>query len=356
MSGIGVLPLHGFPGRIVLSDIAHDFAFEVMSGREDAAGNEVAFNLREPQFDLVEPGRIGRREVQLDRRMVMKEHGDLPRLVCGEIIEDHMNGLPPRPMGHEIRQERDELARGVPLGGAPKDLPSPCVEGRIERQGPVPGIFKAVPFRPARGEGQDRIQPIQRLDRRFLIDAEDGGMLRRVQIQPNNLGRLVLEVGIVRRQVPLQPMRLEAMPSPDPGDHHMREPKHLRQPSRTPVGRPILRPAAGPVENPGFHLRSEHRGGLSTVPAVETGQALGRKASTPAGNVRIATAELSANLGPAGPFGEQQNTASAPGVIRAPFTTVAAAFEFSAFHIGQRHGVLLGGRPAYTNVSVVTIH
>ena len=66
-----------------------------MSGREDAAGNEVAFNLREPQFDLVEPGRIGRREVQVDRRMVMKEHGDLPRLVCGEIIEDHMNGLPP---------------------------------------------------------------------------------------------------------------------------------------------------------------------------------------------------------------------------------------------------------------------
>jgi hypothetical protein len=44
------------------------------------------------------------------------------------------------------------------------------------------------------GERQDWIQPIQRLNRRLLVDTKDRRMLRRVQIQSNNIGCLAFEV------------------------------------------------------------------------------------------------------------------------------------------------------------------
>lgn len=63
MPGIGVLPLHWDRRLNVLPDIAHDLPFEIMSRRKDTAGDEITLNLGEPQFDLVEPGRVGWREM-----------------------------------------------------------------------------------------------------------------------------------------------------------------------------------------------------------------------------------------------------------------------------------------------------
>lgn len=181
-------------------------------------------------------------------------------------------------------------------------------------------------------------------------------MLRGIQIQPDHIGSLALKVGGVRREVPLQAMRREAMPRPDSGHHHVGEPQGLRQAPHTPVRCPVLRPPTGPVENLGFHLRGQHSGRLPTVPAVEASQALGGKASTPPVDVTIATVERPTNLGPTGSVGQQQNTAGPSGIIGPARATVTAAFQCSAFHVGQRHGVLPRGLPVYTNVSVVTIH
>jgi hypothetical protein len=47
-----------------------------------------------------------------------------------------------------------------------------------ERARAVAGVLKAVPFGAPRGQGQHRIQAIERLDGGFLIDAEDRCMLR----------------------------------------------------------------------------------------------------------------------------------------------------------------------------------
>ena len=52
---------------------------------------KVAFDLREPQFDFVQPGGRGRDEVQLDLRMGVKELLDLSRLVSRQIVEDDVD-------------------------------------------------------------------------------------------------------------------------------------------------------------------------------------------------------------------------------------------------------------------------
>ena len=60
MSGIAMGPLERFGVGIVGTDVAHDLAFEIVSRGEDAASDQVTLDLRKPDFDLVEPRRVGR--------------------------------------------------------------------------------------------------------------------------------------------------------------------------------------------------------------------------------------------------------------------------------------------------------
>jgi hypothetical protein len=58
--------LKGLAFVVVLADVGHDTAGEILLGGEDVAVDEIAFDLREPEFDLIEPGGVGRSEVELD--------------------------------------------------------------------------------------------------------------------------------------------------------------------------------------------------------------------------------------------------------------------------------------------------
>ena len=60
--GVPIGPLEGFGSFVMASEIASDFASEVSSGSEDAAGEQIALNFGEPDFDLIEPGRVSRVE------------------------------------------------------------------------------------------------------------------------------------------------------------------------------------------------------------------------------------------------------------------------------------------------------
>ena len=44
----------------------HELSVQIGDGGEDAKSDDVALDLGEPQFDLVEPGRVSRRKVQPD--------------------------------------------------------------------------------------------------------------------------------------------------------------------------------------------------------------------------------------------------------------------------------------------------
>src|ERR1035437_8585539 len=60
--GVGVFPLDGPSIGGVGVDGASEFASQVGDRGEDAARNDLAFDLGEPDLDLVEPGRVSGRE------------------------------------------------------------------------------------------------------------------------------------------------------------------------------------------------------------------------------------------------------------------------------------------------------
>ena len=170
---------------VIGSDVAHKFAFQIVQGREDASGDDVALDLREPELHLVQPGGVGRREVQLHMRMGMQEGLDMGGLVRREIVEDHVNLLAAWLMRHDVGEERDELSGGMACGRSPEHLTGLRVECRVERERAVAGVLKAVPFGAPGGQGQHGIQAIERLDGGFLIDTEDRRMLRGCRYSPN---------------------------------------------------------------------------------------------------------------------------------------------------------------------------
>jgi hypothetical protein len=81
-------------------------------------------------------------------------------------------------------------------------------------------------------------------------------MLRRFDVQPNNIGRLELKVRVVGGHVALEAMRLESGPPPHPRHHHVADTQMAGQFAAAPVGRTIRRRSAGPLQNPGLQRRS----------------------------------------------------------------------------------------------------
>ncbi len=115
---IGVLPLDRLGGGVVLADVAHELAPQICSRGEDAAIDEVAFDLAEPQLDLIQPRGVGRREVQAHVLVQREELAHPLGLMRGEVVEDDVDLLMVGVLGHHGAQKSDELFAGMSSTGS----------------------------------------------------------------------------------------------------------------------------------------------------------------------------------------------------------------------------------------------
>ena len=74
--GVRVFPVDRPSIRGVGVDVASQFASQIGNRGEDAARDDLAFDLGEPDLDLVEPGRVRGCEVKPDSRILLEEHAD----------------------------------------------------------------------------------------------------------------------------------------------------------------------------------------------------------------------------------------------------------------------------------------
>ena len=73
----------------------------------------------------------------------------------------------------------------------------------------MPVVLEAVTFGASGRKRQNRIEPIESLNGSFFIDAEYSRVLRRVQVQTENVGRFAFELGIIAGQVTFQAVGLQ---------------------------------------------------------------------------------------------------------------------------------------------------
>ena len=181
-------------------------------------------------------------------------------------------------------------------------------------------------------------------------------MRGRVQVQPNDVCRFGLEVGIVGADVAFQAVRLQSMLGPDARNTHVGYAAEFGgQLARRPMCRSIPGFAIG---RPPQHLRLDLLGDLEPLapgmPGEEPSEPLGREALAPAVNVAVAAIKLGANLSPSQAIGQKQDKPSMPGNIRSSVLRRGLSLEFHAFALGQFHHAL--HKHDDTTESTVTVH
>ena len=274
-------------------------------------------------------------------RVLFQEGFDRLTLVGREVVGDHVDLFAPGLVDDDVGEEGDKLSRGVPLGGLAQHLAGLGVEGRIERQGAVTEILKAVALRPTGGERQDRIFAIQGLNMRLFIHTEHCGVRRRVQIQTDDVGRLLLKVRIVRGHVALDAMGLESVLAPHSCHHHVADIQTSGELARGPVRRGAGCMARG-LQNPRFQLRGEYRGDLADMPAVESGDALLGESLAPAGHKASAAFDALGGFVPRMAVGQQQNQPCSSGIFRPIRPAVGSPCQFHTLRVRQGDGVCHG--------------
>ena len=196
MSDVTIGPLERFGVGFVGTDVAHDLAFEIVSRREDAASDQVTLDLRKPNSDLVEPGRVGRCVVERDAWMLGQKRDDSLGLMSRKVVHDDVNFLVGRLGGHHVGQKGDKLRAGVTGGGLGNHLTGAHIQGGVERESAVTVVFEAVALGTAERERQDRIEPVQGLNGALFIDRENRRVNWWVEVETDDIGRLGLEVRI----------------------------------------------------------------------------------------------------------------------------------------------------------------
>src|SRR5438046_10494303 len=146
-----------------------------------------------------EEGRMGRGEVKLHARMLCEELSNRLRFMSGEVVDNDMNLLPRRAQGYDFIQESKEITTAVPGRGFSVHPAGFGVQRGIERKRAMAVVLE--PMRPgaSRRRRQHGDEPIPSLDRGLLVDAEDRGVLRRIQVQSENIGRFAFELGKIGR-------------------------------------------------------------------------------------------------------------------------------------------------------------
>src|SRR6218665_991150 len=119
--------------------------------------------------------------------MLTEERVNQLGLVCREVVDDDVNFLAARLMGHDVGEEGDELGRGMPRGGLAQNFTGLGIEGGVQRERSMPEVLKAMTLGTPRRDRQHRVFAIERLNRRLLVYAEDRRLLPWDHIQTHDI-------------------------------------------------------------------------------------------------------------------------------------------------------------------------
>src|SRR6266496_4285500 len=213
--------------------VQKDGALEGRDAREGSSTDGFLGDPGEPTFDEVEPGGAGWCQMEVEPRVFSQPRPDDRMFVRAVVVTDQM------------------------------DLPAPVLSGGE-----------------AWADRQDRLCSIQRLNLRFLINAEHQSLFWRVQIEPDDVRHLAIKLRVRAELEGFHPMRLESMLLPDPVHRHVADLQLPRQTARAPVRRRFGR-SHRCRHDPGLVGRRYPPRTAAAMPCVKSRNPFGEEASSP---------------------------------------------------------------------------
>src|SRR5512134_1109347 len=191
--------------------------------------------------------------------------------------------LPSRMLADDLVHEVEKLAPPSPRIVAGLNLPGSHIQSGKQRGSAVPLVIMAeTTQRPSARNLQVSLSSLQGLDMRFLIHRQDQGVVGRIQIQANNVGRLGGKLRIGAHTPAAPSLQLNAPAPQDPPDVHGRNvTQGLSHQRAVPDGITRGWGLIQLLEDPTLHLGVIASWWPRTGSIAQPGQSLARKAQPP---------------------------------------------------------------------------
>ena len=193
-----------------------------------------------------------------------------------------------RHLALDLVQEADKFLMTMTLHVAADDGPIENVEGSEERGRSMPLVIVGHRRAAAGLHGQASLRAVERLDLALLLDAEDDGVRRRVDIEPDDVAQLLDEGRIVGELEGPPFMRRKTVRLPDRLDGRDRQTDRLRHRLRRPMRRLVRRRSMGqPYDLLHCIIGNWRRAGRACLIPKEAVDAFLHKALLPAPDRRL---------------------------------------------------------------------
>ena len=126
--------------------------------------------------------------------MRLEERFNLSGLVDSEIVGDYVHLFAARLVDINMGEEGDERSGRVSHRGLAHDFTGLGIERRVKRKCSMQVVLEAMSISSSRNERHYRIESIHSQKRHLLIDTEYCGMLRRMQVHCDEVGRLFSQI------------------------------------------------------------------------------------------------------------------------------------------------------------------
>lgn len=193
----GLAPDKGLWLGVVLQKVVVDGVLEIGDAGVTAPSDALRGDLCKEALYQVQLRCAGGREVQVETRVFFQPGPHLGRLVGGVVVEHDVDvaGSLHRPV--DPAEEAQELLCAVARHAVADDQTRLHVERREQGGGAMAPVVVGHGRRAPLLQRQPGLRPVQRLDLGFLVDAQHDRTVRRVEVEPHDLGDLGLEHRVV---------------------------------------------------------------------------------------------------------------------------------------------------------------
>ncbi|TKS58407.1 MAG: hypothetical protein EWM73_03544 [Nitrospira sp.] len=329
----------------VVSDRGNQFRDTGETAATDALVGEVS----EPSLDQIQPRTRRRNEVQLEPRMSLQPACHAGVFVRSIVVHDQMHIKPGQRVGIDLLEEPNELLVPMPRHAVANDRAIEHAQGREQRGGAVALVVVRHGSAAALLQGEARLGAVEGLDLAFLVDTQDQGFVRGIEVQADDIVELLDKMLVAAQLEGLDQMRLEVVPFPDAADGGLAQPVRLGHAAGTPMGRRGRRGVEG---------RLDHRAHRPLRDARDTSRARGvlfqsrtaksQKPLSPQLHRRAGDTQLVGDVLTQAALGGQLDNPCAVHQSHGDAPPVRPGGEGDAFIGGQHNGL---GHPTHTHTA-----
>lgn len=195
--GRSLLPV----GRLGLLVVGRDEILDRVNQRADiGVAATLDLPLREqtkPAFDLIEPGGVGGREMEVVTWALEQPALDQLGFVGGVVVEHQVDFKVRRDGALDKIEKLPKLLTAMSGKALAADLAGGEVQGRKKAGRAVAKVIRRAPFELAGLQGQNGLGAAQSLDLTLLVHAEHQGIDRRAQIKAHDVAHLLDKLRIL---------------------------------------------------------------------------------------------------------------------------------------------------------------